>query len=151
MDNFLSKVIEANASNDLYNTGTTGYEQYYIDIFSFWRDLYNPEDESGEYNTADHPDRPYWIKTLLTAPDKLNFWFDFLDADSELGQFSVKAVGDRVKAVNDTSVTAIYFREVPDLIFTTYAQYNSSGLADKSGYTPVFINGSLENMFNISA
>jgi hypothetical protein len=121
MDNFLSKVIEANASNDLYNTGTTGYEQYYIDIFSFWRDLYNPEDESGEYNTADHPDDPYWIKTLLTAPDQLNFWFDFLDAESELGQFSVKAVGDRVKAVNDTSVTAIYFREVPDLIFTTYA------------------------------
>jgi hypothetical protein len=56
-----------------------------------------------------------------------------------------------VKAVNDTSVTAIYFREVPDLIFTTYKQYNEAGLADKSGYTPVFINGSLENMFNISA
>jgi hypothetical protein len=92
-----------------------------------------------------------WHKHVSEAPDQLNFWFDFLDAESELGQFSVKAVGDRVKAVNDTSVTAIYFRKVPDLIFTTHKQYNESGLADKSGYTPVFINGTLENMFNISA
>ena len=151
MDNFLSKVIEANASNGLYDTGITGYEQYYIDIFSFWRDLYNPEDESGEYNTADHPDRPYWIKTLLTAPDQLNFWFDFLDAESELGQFSVKAIGDRVKAINDTSITAIYFREVPNLIFTNYKDYNESNLKYQSGYTPVFITSGLENMFSISA
>ena len=151
MDNFLSKVIEANASNGLYDTGITGYEQYYIDIFSFWRDLYNPEDESGEYNTADHPDRPYWIKTLLTAPDQLNFWFDFLDAESELGQFSVKAIGDRVKAINDTSITAIYFREVPNLIFTNYKDYNESNLKYQSGYTPVFITSGLENLFSISA
>lgn len=151
MDNFLSKVIEANASNGLYDTGITGYEQYYIDIFSCWRDLYNPEDESGEYNTADHPDRPYWIKTLLTAPDQLNFWFDFLDAESELGQFSVKAIGDRVKAINDTSITAIYFREVPNLIFTNSTDYNKSNLKYQSGYTPVFITSGLENMFSISA
>lgn len=133
-DDYIDKLIEANP--DTCSNGTTGYEQYYVDMISFWRELY----ENGE-----------WKEEVFNAPDQLNFWFDFLDAESELGQFSIKAVGDRVKAVNDTSVTAIYFREVPDLIFTTHAQYNSSGLADKSGYTPVFINGSLENMFNISA
>lgn len=133
-DDYIDKLIEANP--DTCSNGTTGYEQYYIDMISFWRELY----ENGE-----------WKEEVSNAPDQLNFWFDFLDAESELGQFSIKAVGDRVKAVNDTSVTAIYFREVPDLIFTTHAQYNASGLADKSGYTPVFINGSLENMFNISA
>lgn len=132
-DDYIDKLIEANP--DTCSNGTTGYEQYYVDMISFWRELY----ENGE-----------WKEEVFNAPDQLNFWFDFLDAESELGQFSIKAVGDRVKAVNDTSVTAIYFREVPDLIFTTHAQYNSSGLADKSGYTPVFINGSLENMFNIS-
>lgn len=133
-DDYIDKLIEANPNTCA--DGTTGYEQYYVDIISFWRELY---------------ENKQWKEEVSIAPDQLNFWFDFLDAESELGQFSVKAVGDRVKAVNDTSVTAIYFREVPDLIFTTYAQYNSSGLADKSGYTPVFINGSLENMFNISA
>lgn len=132
-DWFIDKLIVANPE---LSTGITGYEHYYTDMFSFWRELY---------------ENKQWKEEVATAPDQLNFWFDFLDAESELGQFSVKAVGDRVKAVNDTSVTAIYFREVPDLIFTTYKQYNESGLADKSGYTPVFINGSLENMFNISA
>ena len=93
----------------------------------------------------------YWTKDLINAPAQLNFWFDFLDANSELGQFSVQAVGDRVKAVNDTSVTAIYFRQVPNLVFTTYKNYLKSDLRDKTGYTPVFITGNLENMFNISA
>ena len=93
----------------------------------------------------------YWTKDLINAPAQLNFWFDFLDADSELGQFSVQAVGDRVKAVNDTSVTAIYFRQVPNLVFTTYKDYLKSDLRDKTGYTPVFVTGNLENMFNISA
>lgn len=133
-DDYIDRLIEANPITCA--NGTTGYEQYYTDLLGFWRELY---------------ENKKWKDEVSTAPDQLNFWFDFLDADSELGQFSVKAVGDRVKAVNDTSVTAIYFREVPDLIFTTYKQYNESGLADKSGYTPVFINGSLENMFNISA
>ena len=53
LENFLSKVIEANKNIvddvngliSLYPTGKTGYEQYYTDILSFWRDLYNPEGE----------------------------------------------------------------------------------------------------------
>jgi hypothetical protein len=27
----------------LYPSGKTGYEKYYSDIFSFWRDIYDPE------------------------------------------------------------------------------------------------------------
>jgi hypothetical protein len=57
LENFLPKVIEANKNiNDdtnglisLYPTGKTGYEQYYIDILSFWRDLYNPEGEPSVF------------------------------------------------------------------------------------------------------
>ena len=41
LENFISKVIEANG--DLYPNGKTGYEQYYIDIQGFWRQLYNPQ------------------------------------------------------------------------------------------------------------
>lgn len=49
LESFLSKVIKANPDleNDgsLYPNGRTGYEQYYIDIQGFWRDLYNPKAE----------------------------------------------------------------------------------------------------------
>jgi hypothetical protein len=87
-----------------------------------------------------------WTVNILDAPDQLNFWFDFLDAESELGQFSVPMIGDRVKAVNDTSVTSIYFREVPKLIFTI-----PSDSRDLSGYSKVYINRNLESLFSISS
>lgn len=43
-DDFLIKVRENNIVNGeyLYPTGYTGYEQYYIDLEGFWRQLYNP-------------------------------------------------------------------------------------------------------------
>ena len=70
---------------------------------------------------------------------------------TDLSQFSVKQVGDRTKAVNDSSVTAIYFREVPNLVFTTVKDYLNSDLKYQSGYIPVFMTGNLESMFSISA
>lgn len=107
--------------------------------------------EFYSYNTDGDINNKYWTKDIQEAPTSLNFWFDFLDANSELGEFSVRAVGDRTKAVNDNKVTSIYFREVPDLIFTTYKEYKNSDLKDKTGYTPVFVTGNLENMFSISS
>lgn len=133
-DDYIDKLITMNPTT--CPNGVTGYEQYYVDMISFWRELY---------------ENKQWKEEVTTAPDQLNFWFDFLDAESELGQFSVKAIGDRVKAINDTSITAIYFREVPNLIFTNYKDYNESNLKYQSGYTPVFITSGLENMFSISA
>lgn len=41
LDDFELKIISANEG--LYSTGMTGYEQYYIDILGFWRDLYFPQ------------------------------------------------------------------------------------------------------------
>jgi hypothetical protein len=62
-------------------------------------------------------DKKYWNTAVFEAPYLLNFWFDFLDTQGELNQFSVKAVGSRTKSINDTAVKSIYFRETPDVIF----------------------------------
>ena len=40
-ENFLDSV---EAYNPWAKGGRTGYEQYYTDLYSFWRDLYNPEE-----------------------------------------------------------------------------------------------------------
>lgn len=40
-DNFDSRIAENNP--DHYPTGQTGYEQYYTDMISFWRQIYNPD------------------------------------------------------------------------------------------------------------
>ena len=38
---------------------------------------------------------------------------------SELDNYAVSVVGDRAKVINDSDVSSIYFRDVPNLIFTT--------------------------------
>ena len=130
LDCYTSRLYEAN------HYMTTGYEQYYVDIYGFWKDI----SQNGVLS-----DR------VSTEPDQLNFWFDFLDAKGELSQFSVQAIGDRVKAVKDNSVTAIYFRRVPNLIFTTRAEYEAHSKVNATGYTRVFITGAMENLFKISS
>lgn len=48
-DDFCARVREKNP--EFYPTGMTGYEQYYVDIFSFWRDLFDPDlDAMNLYN-----------------------------------------------------------------------------------------------------
>lgn len=58
-----------------------------------------------------------WNRNVYEFPETINFFFDFLDAESELSQFSVKRVGFRSKAVNENTVKSIYFRETPGVIF----------------------------------
>ena len=41
LDDFELKIIQANGN--LYPLGQTGYENYYIDLQGFWRELFNPE------------------------------------------------------------------------------------------------------------
>lgn len=59
-----------------------------------------------------------WAKAVKDRPSSLIFWFDFFDADSlGLGQFSVVAIGDRPKTVNNDSIRAIIYQDVPDVLF----------------------------------
>lgn len=144
LDDFNLRVIQANSN--IYPTGQTGYEHYYIDILSKWRELYDPEihskytqakenldkdpdnkelvekvklleEQSSQYYNAG--DNLYWNKNVYEHPELLNFWFDFMDPEenSELEQFNVKNIGLRTKTINDTNIKSIYFRETPSVIF----------------------------------
>ena len=67
--------------------------------------MYDPNpDDVAKYNPV-----TYWNNDVKDDPASLIFWFDFLDTDTTLGQYSVKAVGDRPKSINDNKVTAIYY------------------------------------------
>lgn len=157
-DNYSINIINNNMKpleeGCYYPTGRTGYEQYYVDLQRFWRQLYNPnptEEETNNYFTTGN--NKYWNKNVQESPELLNFWFDFLDEnESELGQYSVQLIGDRTKSVNDSNVSAIYFREIPNIIFTTAEEYSENDeVKDKTGYAPVLITNSMESLFSISA
>ena len=140
-DNFLSKIGENNP--EYYPTGKTGYESFYIDLQGFWRQIYDPSKISGEnYDNC-------WDETVKTTPDTLNFWIDFTDLDgSELDKYSIQALGNRPKVVNDTAIKSIYYRNVPNLIFVDNDKYDTS---EKTGYTFVRITEDVLDYFNISA
>ena len=189
--------------------GKTGYEQYYIDMEAFWRDLYNPEPnitytyKGGKYTTEEVPledsnvtgayekkvvwsepvkdwssmvcdyflpaaaredkEQPdkyftsdsslyYWNQNVVYSPESLIFWIDFLDTDGELGKYSVKAIGDRPKAVNDTDVNSIYYRATPDVVFfDSLEDYNKYSEEYETGYTYVILPNKVSNMFVLSA
>ena len=158
----------------LYPKGYTGYERYYIDfemnlsqgVVAYWRELYNPDaagqkgsyDASGwhEYEeNADgevvHPvnfiyDADGWNAQIFTNPEMLNFWFDFLDITGELNKYSIPNIGLRSKATNDDKIKAIYFRDIPNIIF-----YEPDKQPEKIGYTYFQLPKNREDQFVISA
>lgn len=150
-DDFLIRLAQANPQ---YPTGKTGYEQYYVDMEGFWRELYNPfeieEDNKRNpleiYNPEDYNSNNHWAKILEENPENLNFWFDFLQGDLE--HFSVQTVGRRPKAINDNNIKAIYYREIPLVLFTTEKdeQYKL-----QTGYTYIQLQPQMQSLFTISS
>lgn len=162
-----SKYNKYNEMNNLDILGNVIVDQVVRENFNYYVKYYEYFTE-GDYKTR------YWNKQIKEAPDSLNFWIDFLDSSevlydeeigpytvgSELDRYAISAIGDRSKVVNDTNVSSIYFRDVPNLIFTTYEQLKTIDLEEKSsGYTFVFLqndnvdpSGAIEfAYFNISA
>lgn len=143
LNDFTSRVATVN--QDMYPTGMTGYEQYYIDLQSFWRELYNPEEQNEDFYTVNEENK-FWNKNVFEAPEKLNFWFDFLDTQGELSNFNVKNIGFRSKPINDTNIKSIYFRETPSVIYIT----DQSESTNISSYREIQV-GNIDMMFSISS
>lgn len=101
--------------------------------------------ETDDYSATKY----YWNKNVVLAPEQLNFWIDFYDGNDSLMQYSIAAIGDRPKVVNDSKITSIYFRNVPQVIFTNGQDYN--GLDIKTGYTYIWLDKSMQDLFSISA
>ena len=179
-----------------YLNGRTGYEQYYVDVEGFWRQLYYPkfayeekyasmakkiEDKTNEYNEItndetlkkslkeeidklqqelddfvtdyqetyypeDHSNK-FWNKQVFESPHLLNYWLDFLDTEGELDKFSCQAIGNRPKAINDTNIKSIYYRETPNIIFAVSSEMQD--MNKKTGYR-YFQSPDIDNMFSPS-
>lgn len=104
---------------------------------------------NGYYDYNIEPDTAnYWSKEVSNNPEGLLFWFDFLDAaNSEIVKYSVPLIGTRSKAVKDTNVKSIYYREIPTTIF----QKGEEVYEHQTGYTYVQLQNTMENLFTISS
>lgn len=160
---FLLKLAEANPQ---FPEGKTGYEQYYIDMQGFWRQLYNPDAEEREdgllydeildltyypelKGEERHPDA-YWNTAIHSDPNSLNFWFNLFDSSGELRKYNIENIGTRSKVVNENSVKSIYYRETPEVQFIVMPKENNEYKND-SAYSPIWIQENMEQMFYRSA
>ena len=141
---FNSYISEANPE---FENGITGYEDYYVDMRGFWRQLYNPEPKEGEKLNyfLKGENYQYWNKNAINNPEVLNFWFDFLDTDGEIMKYSVPAIGRRPKAVSDQDVKFINSKTVPNIIFYEKDEDKNK----KSGYTYFKITDNFEKYLDL--
>lgn len=131
--------------------GITGYEQYYIDLYSFWRDLYNPEpspeDVDKYYGILEqYPERKYWNKMVYDNPGGLVYWFDFLDTSGDWENISISKIGRRPN-VNKNKFTSIYNLSAPELQFVLEGE---TPIANNA-YTNIYLPKKYEELFRMSS
>ena len=95
--------------------------------------------EYSDYNVPENSEKFGWNINVFDHPESLDFWFDFLDSDFELAQFSVPQLGPRSKALEESDVSAIDYGQVPDLIFYTPDMTKTVSYESKEGAQTVEI------------
>ena len=108
---------------------------------TYWLEIHSGD---FEYDTEG------WNINILNNPEILNFWFDFIDTTGELNKYGVNNIGLRSKATNDNKIKAIYFREVPNVIFETPDKVKTKGWV-KPGYCYIQIPEAYMDYFHISS
>ncbi len=129
---------------------------------SFWREIYNPcLSIKGHFiskldnvwkNIYDYGTSG-WRKDLSENPQLVHFWFDFLDSYGEINRYAVPNIGDRSKVVNDNNIKAIYYREIPNVIYRMSTENISEDYNEewtKPGYVYLQVGLGYEGLFNIS-
>lgn len=141
----LEDLPEGTDPDTLYYRWKKEWQSYTEEVYENNERVYTENDyypKDSEYE--------YWHRNVVEAPDQLNFWFDFYDQGDSLMQYSISSIGDRSKVLNDSKITSVYIRETPQLLFCN-GQSEIEQIDFKTGYTPIYKNDSMMNMFSISS
>lgn len=148
-----NEILQDELLKSIYLTEENEYvQEFSIPHYNLYGELI---DEDQEIKTIQHFQKvydydttTYWHNDISNNPERLVFWFDFLDAaGSEIDNYSVRTIGTRAKALNDNDVKAIYYKEVPKVIFQT----GNEIYEHQTGYTYVQLQNTMENLFTISS
>lgn len=117
-------------------------------------DYYHLTDEEGfdknqRYykNVEESASQGRWHVNVRDNPAAINFWLDFCDS-GDLAKMSVQNMGDRPKAINDSTVKSIYYEEAPNVLFIYPDELVSREL---TGYTYLTISRAMQDYFTIAA
>ena len=80
---------------------------YYVELINEWPKLYDTE------KGAFHEDL---INSEGGLVGDLDYFLDFIDSSSAIGEFSIKNIGRRTKVVNNDKINCIFEANIPDVI-----------------------------------
>lgn len=113
-----------------------------------------PQRSDDGYNFSNFDPNTGWNYNVTNTPHLLNFWIEFLDTTGQLAKYSVPAIGDRPRVVNDDKIKGIYFREVPNLVFMSASERQDNKILDnfllRTGKDFCQYPDSMSNLFVIS-
>lgn len=143
-----------NKMNDgMFPNGKTGYEQYYVDMEAFWRQLYNPIYIDSRTPDSEWKDENFkrngWNKNIENNPTVLNFWIDFLDTEGDMGKYGVDVIGDRAQVINDDKIRSLWYPKTPTIIYYDNSEEETINRS-KTGYTYISIAG-INDLFSVSS
>ena len=144
--------------NYLLFNNTTLYENMYKNFYE--DEQYKPYEETKEgilyqkdnYFLMEENNSNFhyncWNKSVVEAPETINFWFDFIDSQGIINKYSIDSIGRRSKAVNDTNIKSIFYEDTPTIIFVNDIKQHTN--LSSGDYSYVQVPDEI-NLFSISA
>ena len=109
----VEKITTSDWRDELYMQGVQAEglgldtNAYYIELINEWPKLYDTE------KGAFHEDL---INSEGGLVGDLDYFLDFIDSSSAIGEFSIKNIGRRTKVVNNDKINCIFEANIPDVI-----------------------------------
>lgn len=97
------------------------YNNYYIELMNEWLKLYNITDD-GVIERS---------KRLEEQGETLDYYLDFIDSNSKIGQLSIDKIGKRTKVLVDDKINCIFEPEIPNIVILEAGAPNITKLEEK--------------------
>lgn len=83
----------------------TDTNAYYLELANEWRKIYDLEKQDFKEEVKQDP------------PASLDYFLDFIDEDSQVGQYSIPNIGKRTMVIVDNTVNCLFEPEIPNVVF----------------------------------
>ena len=125
-----SEILGTDTNTELNNT----YFQYYAELKEQFPKIFDLSpadkelDQKDFVEIIDNQEADGWKVTVEDYPYTIDYFLDFIDENSQLGQYSVSNIGRRAKIIEDNNegINCVFEPEIPDVVFVTPDQDFSS-------------------------
>ena len=93
------------------------YFQYYAELKEEFPKIFDLESQEYKIDMEQHP-------------NEINYYLDFIDENSQLGQYSVNNIGRRAKIIDDNNegINCVFEPTIPDVVYISTALYSDQDL-----------------------